>query len=268
MAEPCVLRRAVLKEELVALTGDPLSALILNQFLYWSRVAREYDKMLQEDADLDRLPGEEEIPFRHGWIYKTAAQLNEEIMMGKSPTTIRRALAPLVERGWVSERSNPYQPWDKTKQYRVNLTRLQRDLAALGYTLEGFALPVSAGPDLGSGRGQLERREECSTEQGAEPPAGYPQGVVDNTDAAAISRVRSDASSAQNEASSGRGGASRPTSGTSMGDSAVSTVQDEAAIPESTSKNTPENSNKEHTQKRESAAASGCASDAGFPLAV
>ncbi len=44
------LRRVVIKEELVALTGDFMQALMLNQFLYWTRRIRDYDQLLEEEA--------------------------------------------------------------------------------------------------------------------------------------------------------------------------------------------------------------------------
>ncbi len=135
------LRRVVIKEELVALTGDFMQALVLNQFLYWTRRVRDYDQLLEEEAARTSPVDNITLPApRHGWIYKKAEDLSEELMVGRSATTIRRVISRLVEKGWLSERDNPQLAWDRTKQYRVNLATLRHDLAALGYPLDAYKL--------------------------------------------------------------------------------------------------------------------------------
>ena len=135
------LRRVVIKEELVALTGDFMEALVLNQFLYWTSRVRDYDQLLQEEAARTSPADDVILPApRHGWIYKKAEDLSQELMVGRSATTIRRTISRLVEKGWLSERNNPHLAWDKTKQYRVNLATLRKDLAALGYPLDDYKL--------------------------------------------------------------------------------------------------------------------------------
>lgn len=135
------LRRVVIKEELVALTGDFMEALVLNQFLYWTSRVRDYDQLLQEEAARTSPANDITLPApRHGWIYKKAEELSEELMVGRSATTIRRTISHLVEKGWLNERDNPHLAWDRTKQYRVNLATLRHDLAALGYPLDEYKL--------------------------------------------------------------------------------------------------------------------------------
>ena len=53
-------------------------------------------------------------------------------------TTMRRYLKILISQGWLEERSNPHNKWDKTSQYRLNLRKLQEDLWALGFELPGI----------------------------------------------------------------------------------------------------------------------------------
>ena len=43
------LKRVVIKEELVVLTGDIFKAVILNQFLYWSERVKDFDKFISEE---------------------------------------------------------------------------------------------------------------------------------------------------------------------------------------------------------------------------
>lgn len=131
------LKRVVIKEELVALTGHFFSALALNQFLYWSERTYDFDDFILEEKS--RNPNLE-IELRHGWIYKTANQLTEELMVGVTHVTMLKYINQLVEKGWLDQRSNPTQKWDRTFQYRPNIHKIQQDLAKLGYTLEGYPL--------------------------------------------------------------------------------------------------------------------------------
>ena len=48
----------------------------------------------------------------------------------------RKYISQLVEKGWLSERDNPVQKWDRTKQYRVNIIKIAEDLLELGYFLQ------------------------------------------------------------------------------------------------------------------------------------
>lgn len=150
------LKRAVIKEELVALTGDAVKALILNQLLYWTERAWDFDQFIEEEKARAERNGRRVImPPTRGWVTKTADQLSDELMLGLSKSNVRRHILCLVEQGWVEERENPNDKWSRTKQYRVNLIKIRDDLARLGYPLEGFAeerlaaLPPAGGPGDG-----------------------------------------------------------------------------------------------------------------------
>lgn len=144
------LKRVVIKEELVALTGDTTAAIILNQFIYWSERVRDFDKFIEEEKERMAMGGEEvSIEKRNGWIYKKVDELADEIMITKSTKTVRRRIKDLVDAGWLDERNNPNVPWDRTKQYRVNITKIQNDLQNLGYALDGYPLqmPIDTGTE-------------------------------------------------------------------------------------------------------------------------
>jgi hypothetical protein len=134
------LKRAVLKEELVELTGNAIDALILNQFVYWSERTRDFDAFLAEEAA--RAKSEEPADLTHGWIYKSADDLADELMGIASAGTVRRHVKTLVEVGWIDERHNPKYTWDRTLQYRPNITKIQQDLFDLGYALDGYPLQI------------------------------------------------------------------------------------------------------------------------------
>lgn len=142
MDTPNELKRIVIKEELVRLTGDIYRAMILNQFIYWSQRVRDVDRLIAEEqrrmeyeaADLNMKP-------TNGWVYKTAEELLEETMLGISRQSVNRYVNVLVEQGYLLCRNNPDHKWDRTKQYRVDFVKVRRELAELGYTLDGYAMP-------------------------------------------------------------------------------------------------------------------------------
>lgn len=139
------LKRIVVKEELVALTGDFIKAMILNQFLYWTERVDDFDRLLLEEKEKhkfsqDTSKGELEIELRCGWIYKKVQELSEELMVNIKRETLRKYIKSLIDNGWLYERRNPIHKWDNTLQYRVDRLKVQKDLRDLGYHLEGFEL--------------------------------------------------------------------------------------------------------------------------------
>ena len=145
------LKRAVIKEEFVALTGDFKKAIILNQLIYWSERVEDFDFFIKEEKERNKkYDRERDFPHHevadcflaHGWIYKKAEELSEETMLGLNVNSMRDHIKYLVERGWVSERTNPAYKWDKTLQYRVNLVKIKNDLNLLGYNLEGYKCDI------------------------------------------------------------------------------------------------------------------------------
>ncbi|SDN61919.1 DnaD domain protein [Alkalicoccus daliensis] len=108
------MKRIVLKEELVAITGDYKLALVLNQMMYWSARTTEKNK----------------------WIYKSGEELSEEMMMNISGYSMRTHLKKLVAAGFLEERNNPLMKWDKTKQYRVAAEVVEQAVLNAGFPIE------------------------------------------------------------------------------------------------------------------------------------
>ncbi len=157
------LKRIVIKEELVALTGDYRKAIILNQFLYWTERVKDFDKFIIEEKLRYEKDGEESsLKLQNGWIYKTSEELSEETMLGLSKSNIRLHIKSLIESGWIDERVNPNFKWDKTMQYRVNILKLQKDLYKLGYALEGYPLFFYEETKNGEQQGEIEAEEHDS----------------------------------------------------------------------------------------------------------
>lgn len=129
------LKRIVIKEELRALTGSTLDAVVLGQFIYWSERVKDFDDFIKEEKKRDQ---NIKVDFSHGWIYKSAPELLEEIMMDVSEASIRRSMIRLNLHGWIARRNNPKYSWDKTFQYRVDFKKIQEELWDIGYYLEGY----------------------------------------------------------------------------------------------------------------------------------
>ncbi|MFT9486786.1 MAG: hypothetical protein ACH0QD_05400 [Tepidibacillus sp.] len=139
------LKRIIIKEELVYLTGDFKLAIVLNQMIYWSERVRDYDKFVLEEKERIEKYGDENTPeqnaiLKNGWIYKKAEELSEETMIGVKPKAMREYLKTLVEHGWLDQRRNPHIAMDRTLQYRVNIVKIQKDLKKLGFNLDGYGL--------------------------------------------------------------------------------------------------------------------------------
>jgi hypothetical protein len=145
-AKPHFLKRAVVKEELVALTGNFITAIILNQLIYWQGKTKDIDGYIQEEKDRCAVSKRKAVlePTR-GWFYKGSDELSAETMTNLALSSMREHIKKLIAAGWVLERGNPYHKWDRTKQYRVDVWKLRDDLAAIrdrdghlaGYRLDG-----------------------------------------------------------------------------------------------------------------------------------
>lgn len=139
---PTKTKVSVIREEYISITDRFEQALILNQFIYWSERVKDFDQFIVEEnkrKDMHGLQEEMEEPT-HGWIYKTASQLADELMTGWSPATIGRHLKPLIDIGFLEVRQNPKYKWNQTRQYRVNLNAVGQALYEKGFSIPGYSL--------------------------------------------------------------------------------------------------------------------------------
>jgi len=135
---PKKLKRVVIKEEFVVLTGNFVEALLLNQFLYWSERIQDIDAFLGEENERRSSHGMESVGLQKGWIYKKAKALKSELMIDIHLDTFKKHVESLISKGYLHRRQNPKFKWDKTYQYRVDFVRVVKDLRRFGYVLEGF----------------------------------------------------------------------------------------------------------------------------------
>ncbi len=113
------LKRVVIREEFVTITGDFVKAVILNQLIYWQ--SRTYNK--------------------EGWIYKKAEELSEETMLNVTGVTIRKHLGALEKLKLIESRDNPADKWDKIKQYRIRFDVIYDELEKHGFSFENALKP-------------------------------------------------------------------------------------------------------------------------------
>ncbi|MGJ9381505.1 hypothetical protein [Salipaludibacillus sp. CF4.18] len=143
------LKRVVIKEELIALTGDSISAIILGQCIYWSEIVNEMDRESSLKAENYKKVGAEDkaekelLKVRNGWFWKSAKEFNEEIMIS-SRGTVDRRLKQLVSQKFVECKKPDIRyrngKTDNTNRYRVNLEFVQKELLKLGYSLDGYSI--------------------------------------------------------------------------------------------------------------------------------
>jgi len=180
--KPQKLKRVPLKEELVALTGDFVKALILQQFLYWSERVIDFDDFIIEEKE--RLPGLE-IELRHGWIYKSTEQLHDELMFGESlsPRTVKRRLDEIVNAGYLVSRNNPDHKWDRCLQYRPDIQKIQTDLQKMGFALEKYPLIVTIYPfaTVTNADDNVSNREDAVSNQSVASVEAIPETTPETT---------------------------------------------------------------------------------------
>lgn len=136
------IKKAVIREDLLAITEDYREAIILNQFIYWSERVKDADLLIEKENEIAKNNGEEEREPLYGWIYKTADEMAEEIMLGLSSTQTRRYIINLKNKGFIQERRNPKYKWDRTLQYKVNLVNIARALKQKGYPLSDYKIEL------------------------------------------------------------------------------------------------------------------------------
>ena len=191
------LRRAMIKEEYIAITGDLTEAVILNQMIYWSERVSDFDKFIQEEKKRCEAAGEnvKDVPLLNGWIHKSAAEMKDEIMSPESVKTISRKLNNLVEKGFLERRNNPQSFYDHKYQYRVNLIKIVEALNSKGYSLDGYRVDFSKSAKDKSDNSESENMPESTKGQNVQSKGHsvqtIPETIIDNISIPSFSPYRS-----------------------------------------------------------------------------
>lgn len=173
------IKKAVIREDLLSITNDYRKAIILNQFIYWSERVSDADKFIQKENEIANSNGEEERELFYGWIYKTAEELADEVMLGLSASQIRRYISDLVDMGYISKRNNPKYKWDRTLQYRVNLVNIAKDLKKNGYPLSDYRIEIPENEKFNAHECAINNEPMKNQTQVSEE--AIPENTTDNT---------------------------------------------------------------------------------------
>jgi hypothetical protein len=141
------LKVAVIREELVELTGDATSAVILNQAVLAHNSIEKMDESTQEFVENLIKQGNYQLAEqakknkRDGWFYKSPNSFFKEIMIS-SRSTVKRRLESLVESGLLIKGGQGVFSDIETEHtwWKVNIPKLRRDLWKLGYALHGYPI--------------------------------------------------------------------------------------------------------------------------------
>jgi hypothetical protein len=116
---------AIIRKDLLAITGNKTQAMLLNQLLYWSERTR--DRIPYEQEEILRAGGHD-TGLTHGWIHRTMSQLGDELFM--SAKTVARNVAQLMKAGFISAKKSTLNKWDNTTLYRVDKNAIESLLSA------------------------------------------------------------------------------------------------------------------------------------------
>lgn len=109
--------------------GSHCAAAILANFEYWTN--RRLGEI--EDQESYPEPENESSPRRKpltSWIYKTGKKLSEELIGLYNEKTTRGALQELIVLGLLEKRQNPYNPLDRTPQFKLSVEQVNAALRA------------------------------------------------------------------------------------------------------------------------------------------
>jgi len=134
------MKKAVLREDMMAVTNDLTQAMVLGQMLYWTKTLDKLNDWLFEE---NKRLAESDLPqhsYNYGWIWKSAKEMREDLMFAFSEDSIRRAFTALVNKGVFMKRNNPYVGYDRKLHYRIDLVFLRRLLKDSGFEMTDFIL--------------------------------------------------------------------------------------------------------------------------------
>lgn len=139
------LKRTILREEFLILTGSPLRALVLNQFLYWTGRFFEFDRIILEEKIAATQSGNQSphdfLCFQNkAWFFKRMVDLKDEIMLDVSDDDLWSSVVYLIQNDWVESQKIDENDQKDTFRFCCHIQKIQQDLGQLGYVLPHFSL--------------------------------------------------------------------------------------------------------------------------------
>ena len=118
-------RRVIVKEEIVAITGDMNLAIVLSQLLDLSKCVNKNDDLKNGVTFV--------FDACDVWMSITANNLLDKCLLNMSDRSMRTYLNKLCDMGFISSRRNPLCKFDTTMQYMVNFDCILKAIIAKGY---------------------------------------------------------------------------------------------------------------------------------------
>lgn len=134
------MKKAVLREDLMAVTKDLTQSMVLGQMLYWTKTLDAVNEMIFEENKRLAEENLEQYDYNYGWIWKSAKEMREDLMMAFSEDAIQKAFSVLSASGLLMKRNNPKVRYDRKLQYRIDLVFLRRKLKDCGWEMTDFIL--------------------------------------------------------------------------------------------------------------------------------
>ena len=118
------------KEHYVELCSDApdpaCAAAMLNLFEFWTNVKIAMNEQSEKHNSIRQLNGLDANQDTGLWIWKTNEDLHAELMSIWGKSKVENTRKWLVDVGFLAQRNNPDYGWDRTYQYRLNTTTVQR----------------------------------------------------------------------------------------------------------------------------------------------
>ena len=134
------MKKAVLREDLMAVTKDLTQSMVLSQMLYWTKTLDQVNQLIFEENKRLAEESQPQCEYNYGWIWKSAREMREDLMMAFTEDSIQKAFSALSACGLLMKRNNPKIRYDRKLQYRVDLLLLRRKLKECGWAMTDFVL--------------------------------------------------------------------------------------------------------------------------------
>lgn len=118
ITQPAGVRTLALRESYLAICdGDKCEAHLLNANERWYAYKLKQRQQARHSNKAAEAGGESPDADESLWVFMSATEWVTELLKVYDEKTIRRKLASLVERGFLSTRSNPKRRWDRKPQW-------------------------------------------------------------------------------------------------------------------------------------------------------
>ncbi len=134
------MKKAVLREDMMAITQDLTQSMVLSQMLYWTKTLDVVNELIFEENQRLAEEGLPQCEYNYGWIWKSAREMRGDLMCAFTEDAVQKAFQSLCKVGLLMKRRNPSLKYDRKLQYRIDLLLLRRKLKEAGWQMTDFIL--------------------------------------------------------------------------------------------------------------------------------